>query len=261
MSFSTTRRIALIATAAAMVLPAWATDKLVVAAFPSNPPFEARNPAGEFEGFEVDVVRELGKRIGAAVDIQPFDFQPIFAAVSSGRVDLAISTISVTPERLKSLGFLQPHFDGDAAIAVKKGGGVTSFADLKGKTVGTISATTHEKWLRENQAKFGYEIKLYNGANEVLMDLQAGRIAANLNDFASLAYAIKKMNGLEIGQIIKGEYQFAAMIRKGHPLTNKLNDALGEMKKDGTMNRLHQKHFDTQAQAGSSTITVMPLPQ
>ena len=79
---------------------ALAQETLQVGAYPANPPWENKKEDGTFEGFEVDLVNEIGKRIGANIEIQDFDFPALFAATSSGRIDMAISSITITDERL-----------------------------------------------------------------------------------------------------------------------------------------------------------------
>src|SRR5437588_454146 len=86
--------------AASLALPARAAGKLVVGSYPANPPWENKNKAGEFEGFEVDLIKEIGKRLGLDVEIADYGFQALFAATSSGRIDAAISSITITKERL-----------------------------------------------------------------------------------------------------------------------------------------------------------------
>ena len=83
----------------APIAPASA-ETLEVGAYPANPPWENKKEDGSFEGFEVDLVNEIGKRIGAEMHIQDLGFQALFAATSSGRIDLAISSITITNERL-----------------------------------------------------------------------------------------------------------------------------------------------------------------
>src|SRR5687768_15704294 len=90
---------------AAFALPAVAAEKLVVGAYPSNPPWEAKNEKGEFEGFEVDLVKAIATTLNREVELQDLGFQALFAATSSGRIDMAISTITITQERLKSQAF------------------------------------------------------------------------------------------------------------------------------------------------------------
>src|SRR3954467_9878149 len=92
---------------AAFTLPALAAEKLVVGAYPSNPPWEAKNERGEFEGFEVDLAKAIGQKLGREVEFQDMGFQALFAATSSNRIDFAISSISITNERLKNQSFTQ----------------------------------------------------------------------------------------------------------------------------------------------------------
>src|SRR5436190_20526020 len=93
--------------------PAHAADVLNVGSYPNNPPFEYKDEAGTFQGFEVDIVNEAAKRIGMTTNIEGIDFQPLFAATSSGRIDVAISSITITKERLKSQSFMQPYYDSE----------------------------------------------------------------------------------------------------------------------------------------------------
>ena len=75
---------------------AFAADVLNVGSYPNNPPFEYKAESGNFEGFEVDIVTEAAKRAGMEVNIEGYDFQPLFAATSSGRIDVAISSITIS---------------------------------------------------------------------------------------------------------------------------------------------------------------------
>ena len=98
---SITRRKLLILAAAVGIVAgpvmAHAEDVLNVGAYPTNPPFEYKNESGTFEGFEVDIVNEAAKRIGMKTEIADLGFQALFAAVNSKRIDVAISSITITP--------------------------------------------------------------------------------------------------------------------------------------------------------------------
>jgi polar amino acid transport system substrate-binding protein len=155
-----TRRNLLILAAAAGIaaapVAALAEDVLNVGSYPNNPPFEFKNESGVFEGFEVDIVTEAAKRAGMTVNVEGYDFQPLFAATSSKRIDVAISSITITKERLGSQSFTQPYYDSDMGIAAKTDGAVKTLADLNGKVVGVLSGSTGEKWSKENQAAQGF---------------------------------------------------------------------------------------------------------
>jgi polar amino acid transport system substrate-binding protein len=247
---------------AAAPAAAFAQEVLNVGSYPNNPPFEFKAESGNFEGFEVDIVTEAAKRAGMTVNVQGYDFQPLFAATSSKRIDAAISSITITKERLGSQSFTQPYYDSDMGIAAKKDGEVKTLADLKGKVVGVLSGSTGEKWAKENQAAQGFtEIKGYNTQQEVLLDLAAGRVDGVVSDVPGMEYAFTKMQGLAVVDRIKTGEQYGLMMTKDHPLLGKINDALTEMKKDGTMQSIHKKWFGTDAPADSSTVKEAPLPQ
>ena len=241
---------------------AYAEDVLNVGSYPNNPPFEYKTESGSFEGFEVDIVNEAAKRIGMTTNIAAYDFQPLFAATSSGRIDAAISSITITKERLKSQSFTQPYYDADMGVATKADSGIKTVTDLKGKIVGVLSGSTGDTWAKQHQASDGFaDVKGYNTQQEVLLDLAAGRVDAVVSDVPGMQYAFTKMKGLEVRDHIKTGEQYGLMLTKDHPLLEKLNNALTEMKKDGTMDSIHQKWFGTKALEGSSTVTESAMPK
>ena len=196
---------------------AYADGVLNVASYPNNPPFEFKNESGTFEGFEVDIVTEAAKRIGMTVNIEGYDFQPLFAATSSGRVDVAISSITITAERLKSQSFTQPYYDSDMGIAAKTDSPIKGLADLKGKIVGVLSGSTGETWAKEHQAADGFaEVKGYNTQQDLLLDLGNGRVDAAVSDIPGMEYAFTKMQGLAVKERIKTGEQYGLMMTKDH---------------------------------------------
>ncbi|TCL64180.1 ABC transporter substrate-binding protein [Rhizobium sp. BK251] len=261
-----TRRNILIAATmvglAGSALTARAADALHVGSYPSNPPFEYKNEKGTFEGFEVDIVTEAAKRAGLTPDIADYGFQALFAATSSKRIDVAISSITITPERLKSQSFTQPYYDSDMGVATKTDSPIASLADLKGKTVGVLSGSTGEKWVKDNQAEKGFgDIKGYNSQQDMFLDLGAGRIEAVVSDIPGMEYLFLKMKGFAVKDRIKTGEQYGLMMTKDSPLLEKINAAITEMKKDGTMAAIHKKWFGSEPPANSATVTELPVPK
>ena len=264
MQFS--RRSLLILSAAVSIatapIAAFAQEVLNVGSFPNNPPFEFKNQDGAFEGFEVDLVTEAAKRAGMTVNIEGYDFQPLFSATSSRRIDAAISSITITKERLGSQSFTQPYYDSAMGIAARTDGVVKALLDLKEKIVGSHSGSTGHKWLLENQEKYGFaEVKGYNAQQDALLDLAAGRIDGVVSDVPGMEYAFTRMQGLAVVERIKNGEQYGMMMTKDSPHLGRINDAITEMKKDGTMATIHKKWFGTDAPADSSTVNEAPLPK
>jgi polar amino acid transport system substrate-binding protein len=241
---------------------AYAEGVLNVGAYPSNPPFEFKTESGAFEGFEVDIVNDAAKRIGMTTNIADYGFQALFAGTTSGRIDVAISSITITAERLKSQSFTQPYYDADMGIATKTDSPIQRVADLKGKTIGVLSGSTGETWTKEHQQSDGFgEVKGYNTQQDLLLDLGNGRVDAAISDVPGMEYAFTRMTGLTVKDRIKTGEQYGLMMTKDHPMLEKLNKALGEMKKDGTMESIHKKWFGTKALEGSSTVTEAAMPK
>jgi len=236
-------------------------ETLEVGAYPANPPWENKKEDGSFEGFEVDLVNEIGKRIGAEMHIQDLGFQALFAATSSGRIDLAISSITITDERLKSQSFTQGYYDSDMALATAKDSGVASLADMNGKPVGVLSTSTGETWANENKEKYGFsEVKGYNAQQDLLLDVQAGRVAGAISDIAGMQFAFMQMPTMHVVERIKTADKYGIMMRKDSPNLQRVNDAITAMKQDGTLAALHKKWLGVDADPGTSTVTVLDLP-
>ncbi len=241
---------------------ALAETVLNVGAYPTNPPFETKTSNGTFEGFEVDIVNEAAKRAGMTTEIADYGFQALFAAIASKRIDVAISTITITPDRLKSVSFTQPYYDSDMGIAAKADSPVKTVADLKGKVVGYLSGSTGEKWIKDNQAADGFsDTKGYKTQQDLLLDLSAGRVDAVISDIPGMQYAFKTMKGLAVKDRIKTGEEYGLMMGKDDPKLAQLNDALTAMKGDGTLAKIHEKWFGAAPPAGSSTVTVLPIPK
>jgi polar amino acid transport system substrate-binding protein len=259
------RREALGSLIAALMLaatsPVLAQNAIVVGAYPANPPWEFKNPSGAFEGFEIDVATEAAKRVGRTVEFQDLGFQALFAATASGRIDFAVSSISINNDRLKSQSFTQSYYDSDGTILGRADSAVSKLEDLKGKTIGVVSGTTGEKWAKENAQRYGIaDIKSYNAQQDLMLDVQNGRVEGGAGELAGFQYAMTKMPGLKLLVRIPTGERFAMMAQKNSKLLPEINEAVTAMKKDGTLAKIHQKWFGVPPTEGTSTVTPMPIP-
>ena len=125
-----------------------------------------------------------------------------------------------------------------------------------------IASTTGEAWLRENRDRFGVaEIKSYDTKENLFLDTFNGRIDGAVHDLNAVRYAMTKMKGLQVVERFPSTAQLGMMLKKDSPLTPRLNAAIGELKKDGTLAALWRKWLGSEPDAGSSTVTVLPLPR
>ena len=145
-------RIGLAATLGGLMLPAVAADWTVGANI-GNVPWEFQNAQGQYVGFEIDLVNAVAKRVGRSVAIENIPFNGLFPAVQSNRIQIAISSITVTPRRLATLGFAQPYYDADQSLSVARSSKIMSLEDLSGKIVGVDTASTGDIWATANKAR------------------------------------------------------------------------------------------------------------
>lgn len=256
-------RLMLAFAAAIASLPALArAETLEVGAYPSNPPFEFKTQGNTFDGFEVDLAKAVAAKLGADATFTDLGFQALFAATAAHRIDLAVSTIAITPPRLQNQAFTQPYLDTGLVLAAGPSSSVKGTADLRGKTVGAIATSTGEAWIRENKDKLGIaDMKTYDTQAAMLLDTANGRIDGAVNDIGGILYAMKTMKGIRIAEHFPTTSRIAMMLPKDSPKLDKVNDALSTIKKDGTMLALYRKWFDADPPEGSSTLTPMPVPK
>lgn len=262
---STTRRAVLSLLAAAGATRAGsarAAEPLQLGSYPSNPPFEFKDETGTFKGFEIDLVSAIAAKLGRPVEITDLGFQALFAATASHRVDLAVSSITVTPARLQNQDFTQPYLDTNLALIAGPASRVRTLDDLKGATLGAIASSTGEAWIKANGAAHGIaDSKSYDTAANMFLDTSNGRVDASVNDLAGSLYAFRTMRGMRVVANISGVNSIGIMLPKNSPLTVPMNTIMDGLKTDGTVAKLYETWFGVAPPPDSSTVKVMPLPR
>ncbi|MDG1707727.1 MAG: ABC transporter substrate-binding protein/permease [Emcibacteraceae bacterium] len=243
---------------------AWAQsdeEPITIGANIGNVPWEFQDTDGTFIGFEVDLVKELGKRLNREVNIINLPFNGLFAAVQSGRIDMAISSIGITDKRLESVSFTQPYYDSDQSLTTVKGSGIRSLEDLRGEIIAVDTGSTGDMWATENQEQYGFaEIRRYEGLAPAMLDVVIGRVKGYVSDIPALLYYTKDKPNLEVVERIPTGGRYALMLGKNSPLAEVANAALSSLKEEGFVNEIHLKWFGSLAEDTTSTAKVVPMP-
>ena len=227
-----------------------------------NVPWEFADAQGRFVGFEIDLINEVARRSGHTVKIENVPFNGLFPAVLSGRVQLAISSITITPKRLQTLAFAQPYYDSDQSLSVLKSSKINGLADLAGKTVGVDTASTGDIWASANTATYRIaSVSRYEGLAPAMLDVANGRIDAYLSDVPAVAYFIKDKPQYRIAARIPTGERYSFMHAKNFADAKQVNDTLTALKADGFIAKTHQKWFGTAPPPDSSTVNVVDVPK
>ena len=254
------KTFAVLALAAASFGGAAFAQDLQVGANIGNVPWEFQDDTGAAVGFEVDLVNAVAEKLGRGVEIVNIPFQGLFSAVQSGRIDIAMSSITITQERLESVTFAQPYYDSDQSLTVAADGPAT-LDEMADKVVGVDTGSTGDMWATEHQAEYGFStINRYEGLAPAMLDLTAGRIDGYISDIPALQYYVKDKPELKVVQRIETGEKYSMMFAKDAPLATEVNDVLTALKEDGTLAALHEKWFGAAPEATTSTVTVMDMP-
>ncbi len=162
---------------------------------------------------------------------------------------MIVSSMAITPERLKLVDFSDHFYRTPPAVAVPKDSTVTDVADLKGKVIGVQTSTTNVNYVEKHFADS--ELKLYPTADEYKLDAAAGRVDAVIDDIVVLSEWVKSGDGscckilttLPVDKEINGNGAGIA-IRKGDPLKEKLNTAIAAIRASGEYKKIQEKYFD-----------------
>ncbi len=203
--------------------------------------------SNEVVGFDIDLAKEVAKRLGVKVEIKPVEWKGVVLSLKKGDIDLIWNGLTITPEREKQIGFSKPYLDNKQIIVVKKNSSIASKSDLKGKIVGLQLGSSSEKALNSDSkvAKSLKEVKKYSNNVLALLDLAAGRVDAVVVDEIVGRYYIAKKG--KTYKVLKGDFgreQYGIGFRKeDKTFIDAVNKALTEMKKDGTGAKISKKWF------------------
>jgi cystine transport system substrate-binding protein len=202
------------------------------------PPFDSRNSEGQLEGFDVDVAKAVAAKLGVKPEFVPTEWSGIIAALQSGKFDVIVNQVTITPQRKEALDFSRPYTY-SAAQLIQRADDKREFKSLdefKGdKKLGVTLGTNYDQMAR---AVSGINVQTYPGAPEKLRDLAAKRIDATIDDRLMLPYIIKNSQlPLRPGAVLKGaDQEMGIPFRKNNPKFAKaLDDALVALKQDGTL--------------------------
>ncbi len=225
---------------------------------PNYKPQSFLNDQNQLDGFDIDVAKEVAKRLGVQVGFETPAWDIIVAGNWGGRWDVSIGSMTITPEREKVLYFSTPYYYTPAQFAVAKDSPIQSVDEFSGKTVCVGAGTTYESYLNGNLTLEGEKvIKQVTGAKvftyetdqECIQGIQAGRKDYDgvLTAQPTVQDAIKSGVGLRmVGDPVYYE-DLAAAFDKNVPnsqgFVDAVSKAIQDMHADGTLTKFAMKWY------------------
>lgn len=221
-----------------------AQTPLRVGSTPTGIPFTFLDTkTNQISGVMVDLIKEIGKDQGFAVEISPMSFSTLIAALQANKIDVIAAAMYITPPRQEVVDFSDPIYTyGDGMlVAAKDSKDYKSYEDLKGEVVGAQIGTAYVKPMQDSG--MFKEVKVYDSIPDIMRDVNLGRIKAGFADLPIVAYNLSQ-GGFPDSRLAKNYKptvvgSVGIAVRKGDKATlDKVNASLRKFKADGTIDRI-----------------------
>ncbi|WP_354244145.1 amino acid ABC transporter substrate-binding protein/permease [Arthrobacter sp. UYEF20] len=220
-------------------------------------PFEFRDAGGELTGIDMDIIREIAKSQGFAVEIKSLGFNAALQALSSNQVDGVIAGMSITEPRKQIYDFSDPYFESGVQMAVAKSNtDIKGYEDLRGKTVTAKTGSEGETFAKSIAGQYGFTVKSLDQSATMYELVKSGNAVAVFDDYPVLAYGISQNNGLKaVSEKEKGgSYGFAVNKGQNPELLQAFNTGLAELKSNGKYQGILDKYLKDPTQVTPSSF-------
>lgn len=230
---------------AAFAVPAGAQGKgplKVATSLPAPGFWNGDTPDTIDGGFEYGMAQDIAERLGYdGVDLSNVSFDALVAGKAKN-FDLALSQVTITPERGKVVAFTVPYFSSDQGILVKAGTKVDE-SNLKSIQWGVQTATTAQTFLKK-EIKPNKKPRSYQETSQAFAGLQAGQVDAVMLDTSIILQQAAQSEGEfeVVGQFKTGE-NYGGILPKGSKLLKSINKAIKAQKADGTLAALSEQYL------------------
>ncbi|MDO3410443.1 transporter substrate-binding domain-containing protein [Saccharibacillus sp. CPCC 101409] len=220
-----------------------AAGKIVIGTEGTYAPFTYHDDKGELTGFDVDIAREVSKRIGVEAEFVEAPWDSLLAGIDAGRFNAVFNEVSIRDDRKEKYDFSDPYISSGSVLIVRNDNtDIKSLADLKGKKSAQSMTSNLADIAREN----GAEIVAIDGFQQAIDLLNSGRVDATINDNLSFLDLKKQKPDIALKVVDETDdaSQSGGVFAKNQPeLIEAVNKALADMHSDGTYTTISEKYF------------------
>jgi len=227
-------------------IPTIENGKLVLATNAQFPPYEYYE-GDRIVGIDIEIATELANRLGLELVIEDMEFDAIVSAVNSGRADIGMAGMTVTPERMDVVAFTDPYYTATQVVLVPKDSEITGSSDLfagdRNYIIGVQRNTTADLYSTWDLEDGGLAtVDRYSKGADAIQALLTGRVNCVIMAQTSALTAMEENSSLISYEYITESY--AAGINKNNPdLYNAVCNTLEEMTDDGTIQHIVEKYI------------------
>jgi len=239
---------------------------LVVGTSVDYPPFEYYNQNFTIDGFDIALMREIGKELGIQVEFKDIAFDGLAAALAVNQIDAAIAAISVVPEREQVVDFSQIYYVSEDAVLAANASmpAVRSYADLATFSVGVQKGSVYEEILNDGLIDTGLmrptDLFAYSSIERAVADLQGGLVDLVLLDLGPAQNFARDSNVSLVGQGLTRERYAIALPKGATTLQAEINRGLSALRERGVIAGLAQRYLDLAQHEVQPLPTAVPSP-
>jgi ABC-type amino acid transport substrate-binding protein len=209
-------------------------------------PFELGKPP--YQGFDVDLVNEIAKRLRTRARFVNTPFNAIFHDLDRHKFDMAAAGAVIAPVRKRKASFSHPYLAADLAVVARKGSPIRTRNDLAGKSLGAQRGSAGADYAT-HQTK-ARSVRTFVLIDDALNALAAGQLDAVIHEYPVARYAERARRDLAVVQTIATGKAYGFAFPKSSPLEARVDAALESIKHDGTYARVYRKWFEAEPPRG-----------
>ena len=214
-------------------------------------PFEYMDDSGNLVGYDIDVSKEIGKRLGVEAVPQDTNWSTVIQTMYDGGFDLILGGMTATEKRYQRVNFSLPYMNAASGIIVLKDSGISDRSDLGGKKVSAGAGTPQLDQLNMSAKELGLsydgDIKSYDSDAVAYEAMRAKRIDAYASTLVSLLEFAKTDDNFTVlpfaSDMWAQEWTSMAFTKEDDDLRGAFDDAIRAMKSDGTLAKIQEKWF------------------
>jgi polar amino acid transport system substrate-binding protein len=221
-----------------------AAGKILVGTAADYPPFEFYASNYQLDGFDIMLMKEIGKKLGVEVEFNDFAFEGVLDALQLKQVDAAIAGISVTDDRREKVDFSNLYYLGKDAVLARTADAenIKAGKDLAGLKIGVQKGSTYQAWAQDNLVDPGLvpqaNLVFYANVDAMVKDLRDKKTDAVLMGELPARTYDRRYRDITVATTGVNQQRFAIAARNGSTLVAQFNAALRQVQLDGTFDEL-----------------------
>jgi len=213
----------------------------------SNPPFTLTDDqTHHYSGFDIDIMNEVSKRMNVNFNYVQMKFKDFFPAIENGRVNLAVDSIIITPDRKKKYLFSMPYLVSKVQFLTNKSSPINTPSDIVNKRIG-VRQSTQFKGLFSKLYNNNVHISVYDQISDVFNALSENKVDAIIINSDAAQYWLSNNDNQykPLGLPIPLGMGFGVIAKQGqNDLIKRVNKALQGMESDGSYLKIYSTYFN-----------------